>query len=68
MDHFDDILILLVLNLEVWSFNISYVLHRMIGVDNINTGFVVFVSIGQTSRWKAKTGKYMTEEKAHFCS
>ena len=68
MDHFDDVLIFPILDPEIGRFNMTRAFRRVTCIDNFDTGFIIFVDIGGTSRGKLKTMKDMTEKKACFCS
>ena len=50
MNQLDNLLYYPVLDLEIRSFNMSGTISRMTGIDNIDTGFVVFIDQSRTSR------------------
>ena len=68
MNHLDNILLFPILDLEIGSFNMACTVGRMTSIDNVDTGFIVFINYCSTSRRLPKAVKDMANIEIDFSS
>ena len=66
MNHLDNIFLFLILNLKIGSFNMLCTVGWMMSIDNVDTGFIVFINYRRTNRRLSKAFKDMENKEKEF--
>ena len=68
MNHLDNFLFFPILDLEIRSFNIACTVNRMMNIDNVDVGFIIFKNYSRTSRRLFMTVQETTNKGTDFSS
>ena len=66
INHFDNIFLFLIMDLEIGSFNMLCTVGRMTSIDSVDTGFIVLINYCRTSMRLSKAFKNMPNKETDF--